>query len=175
MHATESWFRFGSALKHGTLHVIVLQLGEEIGDSLVLLNELLELGNVLLIELNLALHILQVGTVAFQLKLASLLSPVGFGRLLLQSLLHVGRLAFVDLLHLTVLVPDDRDVLLLQNALLTEPFLVLQRLADVGILRFVADSFRFLSCLPDQLAHLLVFLPERLELFLLPAFLQLME
>ena len=169
LHSTETGFVVGAAVVQSTFHVVVLQLGEEIRDALVLFDERLKLRNVLLIEFNLAFHILEIGTVAIEFQLAPLLSAVSLCRLLLQPLFHLGRFALIDFLNLAVLIPNDRYVFLLQNALLTEAFLILKGLVDVCIFGLVAYRFGLLGRLPDHLTHLLVLLPDCFELFLLAA------
>lgn len=64
---------------------------------------------------------------------------------------------------------------MLHRSLLTEAVLVLEGFLNIAILCFVAHCFRLLCGLSDHLTHLLILLPDLLNLFLIPPFFQLMR
>ena len=150
-------------------------LPEQISYSPIFLNESLQLGDVLLVKFDLPLHVLKVGGVAFELELASLFVAFDLGRFSSQALLHLRRLSLINLLHLTVLVTNDRDVLLGQACLLSELVLEGQRLIHVVCLSL---GLGFLCCETsdaDLLSHRVILLADLLQLLLLLALFKLVS
>ena len=104
------------------VHVCLLssQISKKIGHTSVFLDKSLQLGDVLLVELYLAFHVLQVSRVALKLEFTALLDSINLGRFLLKAFTHLCGLALVNFLHLAVLITNNAHVLLRESGLLSE-------------------------------------------------------
>ena len=92
-----------------------------------------------------------------------------------QAFLHLRRLPLVNLLHLAVLITNDRDVLLSQASLLSELLLESERLVDIVLLGLGLRLLRMEAGCADLLSHCLILLANLFKFLLLLALFELMS
>jgi len=92
-----------------------------------------------------------------------------------QAFLHLRRLPFVNLLHLAVLITNDRDVLLSQASLLSELLLESECLVDIVLLGLGLRLLRMEAGCADLLSHCLILLANLFKFLLLLALFELMS
>ena len=155
------------------LTLVVLHLIVQIAASF-LIHKRFQLGDVPLVEVNFALHILQIGPISFELQLAASSNHIGLFGFFLEAFSHLSGLPLVNLLHLPVLISYDCNVFGLDATLLPKFILISHCVVYVTSL-CLCFSFCCSHCsLSNLFPHGSIFLSNLFEFFLLSAFFQLM-